>query len=64
MKLSNLIQQLVAIHDQHGDLPVLKEDDNGSIYELSRVSYETAEEDEYPKDWDMPAGFQFVLVHG
>jgi hypothetical protein len=65
MQLSQLIQELQAIQAEHGDLPVLKEDGRyGDIFELEDVQRRVATEDEYPADWDMPAGFEFVLLCG
>ena len=65
MQISQLIQELQALQAAHGDLPVLKEDGyNGDIYELSSVHRSVATEDEYPEDWNMPAGFEFILLCG
>lgn len=65
MQLSQLILQLQTLEREFGDLPVLKEDgSNDSIYELTQVSFECAEEAEYPPDWDMPEGFEFILLRG
>lgn len=63
MNISELIQRLQAIQAVHGDLPVMYRDGDGdSVWGLFSVKHEIAEEDEYPEDWDMPQGFEFVLL--
>lgn len=65
MQLSQLIQELQALHTEYGDLPVLKEDGRyGDIYELASARRQVATEDEYPEEWNMPAGYEFVLLRG
>lgn len=62
MIISELIEKLKKISDKHGDVEVLFCDleGSGSPYSVSRVSFEVAEADAYPEDWDMPEGFEFV----
>lgn len=63
MTILELANRLKAIYDEHGDVPVMFTDpNNGSTYEVFTVKHRVAEEDEYPEDWDMPEGFEFVDI--
>jgi hypothetical protein len=66
MKIFELAVQLKAIYDEHGDIDVFFRGPNmdTSPYDVGRAQVTVAEEDEYPKDFNMPAGYKFVeLVH-
>jgi len=63
MKISQMIAALQEIADKQGDLDVLASADNGYVYEVMDVSSVTAEEGDYPDDWNMPAGYTFVSLY-
>ena len=60
MKILELATKLKAIYDEKGDIDVMVFDDRNDPYEVSSVSFAVAAERQYPKDYDMPAGFTFV----
>jgi hypothetical protein len=62
MKILELANQLKAIYDKHGDIEVMFTDpnNNNATYSVGRAAARVAEKGEFPKDWDMPAGFKFV----
>ena len=62
MKISEVIQRLQAIQEQHGDLPVMFEALDSGVWELFWMRREVAEQGDYPNDWEMPAGFEFVKL--
>lgn len=56
MKAKDLAAKLL----EHPELDVLFSDQNeGSVCSVENVRIETAEEDQYPKDWNMPEGYTF-----
>jgi hypothetical protein len=66
MKIFELATRLKAIYDEHGDIEVFFRDPNTDQgpFEVGRVAQRTAEEDEYPEDYNMPEGYKFVeLTH-
>jgi hypothetical protein len=62
MKISEVMQRLQAIQNQYGDLPVMFEALDSGVWELFVVKREVAEADQYPEDWEMPEGFEFVKL--
>ena len=62
MRVSQLIQQLQTLQEQHGDLPVMVGNDEGSVWDCALASYHVTEEDEFPADWNMPEGFEFIKL--
>ena len=62
MKILELANQLKAIYDTHGDIEVMFTDPNhnNDTYSVDVARPRVAEKGEFPKDWDMPAGFKFV----
>lgn len=62
MKILELADQLKAIYDKHGDIEVMFTDpnNNNDTYSVGGARPRVAEKGEFPKDWDMPAGFKFV----
>ena len=60
MKIDQLISKLEAIRAEKGNLEVMFEDRAGQMLPVDVAQGYTAEEDEFPEDWDMPAGFSFV----
>jgi len=66
MKIFELAERLKAIYDEHGDIEVFFRDPNSwqGPFEVGQVTQRTAEEDEYPEDYNMPEGYKFVeLTH-
>ena len=65
MKISELEAKLKEWREAHGDLDVLIEtgsSSSGGTWSIDLADCHTAEEDEYPDDWDMPEGFTFVRL--
>lgn len=64
MKINELIAQLEAIRNKHGDdVVVMHSDFDYNMYGSDDVSFEVVEdEDSYPKDWNMPMGMKFVNI--
>ena len=62
MKISEVIERLQALQERHGDLPVMFEAEDSGVWELFWLRHEVADAGEYPEDWEMPAGFEFVKL--
>jgi len=63
MTILELANKLKAIYDEHGDIEVMFQDPNhDGPYEAGRAQVRVAEEDEFPEDYKMPAGFTFVMI--
>jgi hypothetical protein len=64
MKITQLIEQLGAVRDAAGDVDVLYKNGEGpELWEVFNVALKTvAESDNYPEDWNMPPGLQFVQI--
>ena len=62
MKILELANQLKAIYDKHGDIDVMFTGPNldTDTYSIGGATTRVAQKGEFPKDWDMPAGFKFV----
>lgn len=62
MTIIELVKKLKVIHDKHGDIEVMFQDPNSGEgpFAVEVVSRCVAEEDEFPEDWNMPEGFEFV----
>ena len=60
MTINELMQKLLKIQAEHGDIDVMFADANGEIRLVEYANSRTAEEDEFDPDWSMPAGFTFV----
>ena len=62
MKIFELAERLKAIYDEHGDIEVFFAGPNMDTepYCVERAKVIVAEEDEFPEDYDMPAGYKFV----
>lgn len=62
MKISDMINKLEALKEQHGDVDVLINAPDG-MFEANKPTFcEVEEDDEYPKSWNMPKGFRFVQI--
>jgi hypothetical protein len=60
MKLSDLIEQAQRLMAREGDLEVLVDVD---FYAMSKLTLlEVEEDDQFPKDWNMPKGSKFAKV--
>ena len=63
MKISEMITQLQTIQETVGDITVVFTDpDTSSVWEAHVVEHRIAEADEFPKEWDMPEGLEFVNI--
>ena len=62
MTISELKRYLTHIQAKHGDLDVMFTDPNsdGGPFMVTEVDVERTEEDEFPEEFNMPAGFTFV----
>ena len=62
MKILELANQLKAIYDKHGDIEVMftNPNDNNDTFSIGGTTVRVAQQGEFPKEWDMPAGFKFV----
>lgn len=62
MKVQTLIKKLEALEQKHGNIDVMFYADRDGTYSVSRVTHEVAGEDEYPDDWNMPEGYEFLQI--
>ena len=63
MKINALIKKLEKLLDKHGNVDVMFQDGDGdSVWCLESVQFRVAEEDEFPKEWNMKPGYKFVLL--
>lgn len=62
MKINELMQKLLQIQAEHGDIDVMFAESAGDICGIEYVVSRTAEEDEFDPEWQMPAGFTFVEI--
>ena len=62
MKIFELATKLKAIYDEHGDIEVFFTGPNMDCepYCVERAEIVIAEEDDFPEDYNMPAGYKFV----
>lgn len=61
MNISDLEKVLKELREEHGDLDVMVKTNTGT-YSVDFLFHEVAEEGEYPADWDMPGGFEFIEI--
>ena len=64
MKISQMMERLEHIKRIHGDLEVMFSDSEGeSVWSAESAEVEMVEDDnQYPKDWNMPKGFRYVEI--
>lgn len=66
--IDDVIERLQALRDKHGgDTIVMFANPNGGeYYGVHDVSHcVVMDDEEFPEDWDMPKGFEYVLIqHG
>ena len=60
MTINELIANLEAIRNEHGDIEVLHYADMDQIVGIDYANVRIAEDGEFPDDWNMPEGFTFV----
>ena len=62
MTILELANQLRAIYDLHGNIEVFFTDPNSNQgpFAVGNTDLRVAEEDEFPKSFNMPAGYTFV----
>lgn len=62
MKILELANKLKAIYDKHGDIDVMFTDPNeDETFAVELVRFiEVEDDDQYPEEYEMPAGFKFV----
>lgn len=64
MKISQLMERLAKLQKIHGDIDVMFSDSEGeSVWSAESAEVEVVEDDnQYPKDWNMPKGFRYVEI--
>ncbi len=62
MQVSELIERLQTLKEQHGDLEVMFQNDDAVTWEIMVATTQLAREDEFPKEWNMPKGFKFIKL--
>ena len=62
MTISDMIKELEEIREVHGDIPVLVEGRDSSIYDIFEVEHHLAEEGEFPDEWNIPDGLSFAKI--
>ena len=67
MKIHEMIEHLTAIQNKHGNLDVILQDSErpdfeDHIYEVESCDLKVVEEDEYPEYFNMPEGYECVLI--
>lgn len=61
MTIDDLIKNLQSFKAAHGNLEVLVQDTNdGTVHDCPEPEVRVVDQDEFPDDWNMPAGFTFV----
>lgn len=58
MYISDMISRLESILEKKGDLVVIYLDD----LEITSVKTRVAKKNEFPADYNMPKGFEYVIV--
>ena len=62
MKLTELMAVLTEVLAEKGDVEIMFEDRFEQMLPVGFAQGYTAEEGEFDEDWNMPAGFSFVLL--
>lgn len=62
MTINEMIAKLEAIRAQHGDIEVMYSESDQVIRSINYSNLRVAKQDEFPENWDMPAGFTFVEI--
>lgn len=65
MKVSDLIAELYDIQQTHGNIDVMIDPHDGPIgpWSADAATFrEVEDEDDYPEDYGMPAGFKYIEI--
>jgi hypothetical protein len=62
MQVSELIERLQTLKEQHGDVPVMVGNDDGDVWDCIIATHYVTEQDEFPSNWNMPEGFEFIKL--
>jgi hypothetical protein len=62
MKIATLIAKLEKVKDRRGNVDVMLCGDGHGPYSADSVKFKVAAEDEYPDNWNMPEGYEFVEI--
>lgn len=62
MLISQLIYQLEKLQEKHGDLDVMFQNDEGDVWNVTLALHHKVEEDEFPTNWNMPEGYEFIKL--
>jgi hypothetical protein len=62
MLISDLIYRLNKLRDEHGELEVMFQSDNGDAWEVALARHHKVKENEYPEEWLMPTGYEFIKL--
>lgn len=62
MRVSQLIKQLQTLKEQHGDLTVMVGNDEGDMWDCVIAAHHVTEAGEFPANWNMPQGFEFIKL--
>jgi hypothetical protein len=63
MKVSQLITKLEKLKAEHGDLDVMITSKDGDPTAFVGVGIgEVEDDDDFPKDWNMPKGFKWIDI--
>jgi len=60
MTITELLEKLQILHNQHGTLPLLAMCESGTP--ITMVHVREAEYSEFPGDWNMPEGYTFISL--
>lgn len=61
MKISTCIEELEKLQGKYGNLDVLVYMD-GYPCGINLIQYKVAEKNQFPKEYNMPKGFEFVSI--
>lgn len=63
MNIDQMVKALKVLRAQHGNVDVFFQDPNssGGPYLVTALQVHTAKPKEFPKDWNMPAGYKYAL---
>lgn len=60
MHIRNLIELLERLEEEHGNIEVLLDVEDRGPCEITSARHNVAQEGDYPEDYNMPAGFEFI----
>ncbi len=62
MTVQELIEKLSKVSNKNMEVFFQDPNSHGGPFCVGSFKTETADEDEYPDDWNMPEGYTFVLL--